>query len=220
MTERTTATFKYIDVLSDVHFRCTLDKRTLQPCPFSGLTYHRLRLGTHRFRVAAQQGSVLSSATSWTWTIVAATGPRRGDHTGDSVPARPLSRGATTMSTVQISGAVDGTLRPGLALPVDVTFSNPYAFDIRVQSLSIAVSQQTWRHGEPNPDCSGPENLSVEHSLLETVVIAAHRTRSLSELGVAQSDWPAIQMPDLPSNQDACKTTAFSFAFHAVATKA
>jgi hypothetical protein len=220
MTDRTTATFKYIDVLSGIQFRCSLDTRTLHACPSSGLTYRRLRLGTHRFRVAAQQGSVLSSATSWTWTIVAVAGPKRGDHIRNSIAPRPVSRGAATISTFQITGAVGGTLRPGLALPVDVTFSNPYAFDIRVQSLSIAVSQLTTRHGVPNPDCSGPENLSVQHSLIETVVIQAHQTRSLRELGIAQADWPSIRMPDLPSNQDACKTTAFSLAFHAVATRA
>jgi hypothetical protein len=46
------------------------------------------------------------------------------------------------------------------------------------------------------------------------------RSVSLSELGVPESQWPQLRMPDLPVNQDACKNTSFTFEYAATATKA
>ena len=52
-----------------------------------------------------------------------------------------------------------------------------------------------------------------------SVVVPKESTKSLTQLGVPQAQWPRLSMPNLATNQDACKATTFKFSYTGTATK-
>ena len=103
--------------------------------------------------------------------------------------------------------------------PVDLSFTNPFAFSITILSVEVMVGAGTTKQGQPNPACSGSSNLVVVRALAAQPVVGPRSTASLTQLGVPQSEWPVLRMPDLPVNQDACKNTTFALAYTGSATR-
>jgi len=52
-----------------------------------------------------------------------------------------------------------------------------------------------------------------------TVTLAKNATKSLSQLGTRPSQYPLVQMPDLPVNQDACQKSTFHMSYSGTAVK-
>jgi hypothetical protein len=125
------------------------------------------------------------------------------------------------VSGFTLAGSVSQLLYPGATAALNVRITNPFSFDINVAQLTVTVRQATIRNGQPNPACDGQANLKVlrQYSGPTPVKVLANRTVALSDLGVPQAQWPQLQMPDLPVNQDACKNTTFTFDYTATATK-
>jgi hypothetical protein len=119
-----------------------------------------------------------------------------------------------------ITGVVSGLLAPGVERPIDVTVTNPNNHAIQIETLTITVNAATTKNGHANPACIGTSNLVVSRSLQGDVIVPKNASRSLNELGIPHSDWPAVTMPNLSVNQDACKNTAFTFDITATARKA
>lgn len=127
----------------------------------------------------------------------------------------PLSRPATypwvvdvVAGSFSISGSVSGLLYPGgPALPLDLVLTNPWGYDLKLLTIRIGAEG-------PDPDCAASDNL-IFTPFTGPVVVPGDSTRSLSELGAPQ---PTIRMPDLATNQDACKggTFTFTFTYHGV----
>jgi len=195
-TERT-ASFAFGDAEAGVSFRCKLDGG-----PFTGCTspkrYDDLSDADHSFQVQALDAAGNASpAASYTWTVL------------DKVTGFTLGGNLSTL------------LYPGAQGALDVRIDNPFGFDISVSGLTVTVRQATTRDGQPNPACDGTVNLKVLRQYVGPSPLRVPRKRSvsLSSLGVPQSQWPQLQMPDLPVNQDACKRTSFTFDYAATATK-
>ena len=55
--------------------------------------------------------------------------------------------------------------------------------------------------GVPDPACPATTNLLVTRPLVSTLTVPARSTKSLSDLGVPQAQWPVLTMPDLLTNQ-------------------
>src|SRR5262249_28318590 len=147
------------------------------------------------FRVYALDAARNTSApASYAWTI-----------------ARPAS--------FRIAGNVAG-LAPGVTQPVDLTLTNPNDVPISVTSVTISIGATTTKDGHPNPGCSGTQNLVLVHGLVGSVTVPANTTTSLTDLSIAPTLWPALQMPDLAINQDACKDTSFALTYTGAATQA
>lgn len=103
---------------------------------------------------------------------------------------------------------IDGHLYPGVSRPVELVVTNPYSQPIRLTTLSVTVSDATTLRGRPNPGCSGFSNFAVAQNLdptLTVVTVPAHSRRSLTELGIPEREWPAIELRDLDTNQDPCQ---------------
>jgi hypothetical protein len=141
-----------------------------------------------------------------------------GANDGNGSGGRVTTPSGVYVGPFYVSGSVRGLLVPGKALPVNLVISNPLRFDIRVLSVSAHIRDITTRNGSPNPACSGSANATVLASFAANVVVPAHETRSLEQLGDPQSDWPRVAMTDLATNQDACKATTFSIAFTGIAS--
>jgi hypothetical protein len=110
---------------------------------------------------------------------------------------------------------------PGSTQGLNLVLSNPYNFPISVTSVTVTVDPATTTKsgGKANPSCVGNDNLQVTRQLASAVTLPSNATKSLSDLGVADSDLPQVKMLDLDTNQDACKDTTFKLSYTGTATK-
>lgn len=193
-----TARFEFEDDSATGSAQCQLDDGAFSAC-VSPMTYTGLTATTHLFRVQAidAMGTVSRPATH-TWTV------------------QPPVSGFT------LSGNLTQPLSPGATSALDVRITNPFTFAINVTVMTVTVNEATTKNGRPNPACRGTVNLVAhrQYTGRSPLTIARNATRSLSDLGVARGQWPQLQMPNLSTNQDACKSTDFSFTYFAEATKA
>jgi hypothetical protein len=223
ITHRTTAAFRYSDVQPNVTFRCALDNVRLGRCPLNGVLYTQLSTGVHEFKIAARSGRLLSEPVWWRWKVVS-KGNERDDLQQRRRTTTTISSGAPSDSpdvidTFTITGAVDGLLAPGRTLPVNLVFRNPFDFEIKVVSVTISIGDMTMSAGKMNPGCVGSKHLLVVQTLGATPILPSHVTRSLEQLDVPRGLWPKVSMPDLATNQDACKNSTFSLRYTGSATK-
>ena len=117
-----------------------------------------------------------------------------------------------------IGGAVTEAMGPGSQRRIDLVLTNPNSFDVLAR-VDVAVAEDTTAGGAPNPGCSGAENLVVVQGLRGTVTLPRKATRSLSDLGVAEADWPLVQMANLTTNQYASKGSTFTLVYSGSAVK-
>jgi hypothetical protein len=188
-TSKTNAQFKWSNAEAGVAYRCALDNGAESSCTSAGLELKNLATGDHCFAVVALD------------------------------PAGNRSAGASYCWTITLAGgfAISGTvagLAPGVSKPVNLTIANPFNFAIKVTSVTATVHTNTSK-----PGCNGPQNLTVVHSLLEQPTVPANSTRTLQQLSVASASWPLVRMPNLPTNQDACKQATFTLTFTGAAVK-
>jgi hypothetical protein len=212
-----TASFSYSDVDPHVGFRCALDSAPLAPCSVQGIWYGSLHKGSHVFSVAAQRGHLLSARSLWKWSVLVRPAEKHAvtDLTGPAAASSPLQASA---GHFDITGKVGQFLSPGHGAPVDLTFTNHSSEPIAITSVDITIRDSTTRRGIENYDCLGSKNLAVLRTMAASPLIPAHTTVSLRELHVPESEWPIVFMPNLPTNQDACKDTTFFLDFSGEAT--
>lgn len=195
-TTQTDARFRFLDLEPDVNYRCSLDQSAFAGC---GAEYvaKELSLGRHCLAVrAVDRAGNLSTAAQHCWTI------------------------ETGRTSFTISGNVTRVLSPGAAATVDLALANPNSFDIRVTSVTVKVEVATTKAGAANAACDGTKNLVVTRQLGADVTLPKKATRSLSQLGVPESQWPLVTMPNLAVNQDACKLTTFTLTYSGTAEMA
>jgi hypothetical protein len=188
------ASFMFSSSRPGVSFECRVNGGPFLACA-SPQSYVDLDVGTHRFEVRAVDATGVSGAASYGWTI--------------------------TRSGFGISGDAEGLLFPGVTRPLNLVVTNPYsnAHGIDIGEITISVANATVRDGQPNPACDGPTNVTVTPGSAWPVNVPRNSTRSLEQLGVAESAWPQVTMVNLPTNQDACKNTTFTFIYSGSATK-
>ena len=146
--------------------------------------------------------------------FVVAVAGALGMGTGLISPATQLIGNSSI--ALEISTHDVGPLYPGATQRLNLVISNPADHTVTLEILSVTINDATTRGGVPVPGCNGPANYVVAQNLVPpagAVVVAAHATSSLSDLGVPEADWPAIQMVNLPSNQDACQGAALSLSY-------
>ena len=115
-----------------------------------------------------------------------------------------------------ISGNPSGAFSPGaMARHIDLQITNTNSFAITVTEITITVAHTTSQVG-----CDGTENLIVSRPFSGTAVIPANSSVHLFDLApaVTFAQWPMLQMPNLPSNQDACKGASFAISYTGTAT--
>jgi hypothetical protein len=165
-------------------FRCRLDSRRWKECR-GPVSFAQLGSGGHAFAVLAfDRYGRRSAAARFRWRILEAKAFSIAPHPADA-----------------------GTLFPGappVALPL--TIENPNPAPIFVISLRVTAS------ADP-PGCPHDENLSLIAASVSSAAplrIPAEGSASLPAPGLAA---PAIQLRDLPVNQDACRGARFPLSF-------
>jgi hypothetical protein len=138
-----------------------------------------------------------------------------------AMQGRTVSRLASATLIVQetksfgISGDLTTPLAPGSAAPLDLTLANPYGFALKITSLAVALA------GTSSPGCGAAQNFAVTQipAGRYPITLPAGQTRTLGQLGVADSDKPRIEMINQPFNQDACKGAVINFDYSGSAGK-
>ncbi len=165
-------------------FQCRLDGRRWAACQ-SPHALGKLVAGSHSFsvRTAGARGAH-SRATRFRWRVLE---PKEFSIVPQLAGLRMLYPGA-----------------PAQALPL--TISNPNPVPIYVTSLQVRAT------ADP-PGCASAENLILSGSSASSstpIKVPAGGSASLPAPGASA---PAIQLRDLPVNQDACQRTQFPLAF-------
>ena len=106
-----------------------------------------------------------------------------------------------------VSGTLDGSLFIGTTGRIDLTITAPRGGNLRVTNLSVTVT------GTSNPRCTTGNFAVTQYSGHYPLAVPGGSTRTLQQLGVARSAWPAVTLRDLPVNQDACKNVAVTLAY-------
>jgi hypothetical protein len=194
-TFQTQAELHFTDPEQGVTFRCQLDGGAATACS-GGAEYENLAAGDHCFNVVAVDGAGNASApASACWTIA-------------------------VNNSFGISGSASAPFYPGATpQPLNLVLANPFSFDIKVTGITVTIQAATTKNGNPNPGCDGTQNLKVTRQFNGTVTLAKKATSSLSQLGTPASQYPLVQMPDLPVNQDACQNSTFRMSYSGTAVK-
>ena len=106
-----------------------------------------------------------------------------------------------------VSGSVTG-LTPGVWRPVAATLHNPNAVPIRVTSLELSVSSDSFP-----PGCRAATNLEIQQARLggRGISVPAGASVSLVQRGGTA---PRVRLRDLPDvNQDVCKGKSFTLVW-------
>ncbi len=188
MATSTSARFAFTARGRNPRFQCRLDGRAWKPCR-SPVAFKGLAVGDHVFSVRALYGSGRHSPTAgFRWRVL-----------------EPKDFSIVP----QLSGL--GALYPGAppqALPV--TVANPNPVPIFVTSLRATPT------GDPQ-GCAGAENLALIESSASAAAplrVPANGSVTLPVPGVSP---PAVQLRDLPHDQDACQGAHFPLAFSGTA---
>jgi len=187
-TSSTLAAFSVTDRSSDVHFRCRLDAAGWKKCGRRS-SYGPLAVGQHEFSVrAVDRKGRRSQPTRFGWRILAA-------QTGGGVSF-----------SVRQAAAPEPMYPGGPAVALPLTLENSNNQPIHVTSLTVEVTGTA-------PGCDGATNISVIPSTASgstPVTVPANGSVSLPAQGVSA---PALQLLDLPFNQDACQGASFDLSF-------
>jgi hypothetical protein len=119
-----------------------------------------------------------------------------------------LTVSAAQTKQFTIAGVLDRALAPGVTGYLNLALTNSNNQTLSVTNLAVMVT------GTNKPGCTVSGNFStVQFSGTYPLSIPANSTRTLSQLGVPQSQWPKVTMVNLPTNQDACKSTGLTLSY-------
>jgi hypothetical protein len=187
-TSAKTATFAFIHGEAQrATLQCRIDTHAWRACS-SPVSYRRLRVGEHHFRVRALDPPAPPSPVArFDWHVVT-----------------QQSRQNFSISAGEIAG---GLLYPGAApQAIPITLANPNGVSIFVTSLTVTVPSGP-------AGCDSATNLSLAQSDVSSaapVEIHAHGSVTLPAQGRSA---PTIGLVNLPVNQDACQNARFPLSF-------
>jgi hypothetical protein len=180
----TTARFSFTIRLPRPRFHCRLDARGWRACQ-APVVFAELAVGRHRFFVRAlDRRGRRGPASRFRWRLLE---PKDFSIQPQMARLGPLYPGA-----------------PPVALPLVI--ANPNEVPIFITSLQATATA--------NPQgCTSAENLALTQSSLSSsapLKVPAGKSVSLPAPGISP---PAIQLRNLPVNQDACQNARFPLAF-------
>jgi hypothetical protein len=187
-TSATTITLFFHDTEHGVRFQCNVEQATngWVPC-VSGQTFTVHGEGKRTFKVrAVDLAGHVSAAKCFTWTITV----------------------SKSLLPFTVNGNAIHKLYPGVTAPIDLVFTNPNHMPITVTGVTATISGTS-----DMTHCPVAGNFSIGRQLQVDVVVPASATRSLSALGVAQTNWPTVAMANAPVNQDGCQAKTVNLSY-------
>jgi hypothetical protein len=106
-----------------------------------------------------------------------------------------------------IAGSLDRSLSPGVSGYLNLALTNPNNQPLSITGLTVTVT------GTSKSGCTTSNFSATQFSGVYPLTVPANATRTLSQLGLAQSIWPKVTMINLPTNQDSCKDTGLTLGY-------
>jgi hypothetical protein len=106
-----------------------------------------------------------------------------------------------------ISGTLDRSLFIGSTGRLNLAIAAPRGGTLNVTDLAVRVT------GTSNTNCTAGNFTVTQYSGSYPLTVPGGSTRTLQQLGVPRSVWPAVTLLDLPVNQDACKNVAVTLTY-------
>jgi hypothetical protein len=177
-------------------FECRLDGGAWQRCA-SPVAFVGLAPGSHELCVrAVSADGTAGPAQCARWVQTASSDP-------------PPSPSSPAVDPFTISGNLSTLLSPGTGGPLALTVTNPNGFDLLVSGLVVTV-----RPGSSKPGCDGAANLQVVQSNAASgaasIVVPAGGSVTLPAQGATA---PRVEMLNLATNQDVCKSAVFTLSY-------
>jgi hypothetical protein len=112
-----------------------------------------------------------------------------------------------------IRGDLPGLLKPDLALPLDLELTNANSTPLSISDLVVSIAGVNAPQADATHPCSAADFAVGQFSGAYGMTLPAASSRTLSELGFAESQMPQVAMLNRPVNQDGCKGSILTFAF-------
>jgi hypothetical protein len=117
--------------------------------------------------------------------------------------------------SVTISGNTTELISPGVRVPLDLKLTNPHAFALTATGLRVTVQKISAPHADNAHPCTIGDFAVDQPSSGLKITVAAHSTRTLSNLGLPPTSLPHVGMLNRPVNQDGCKGASLTLAYTA-----
>ena len=117
----------------------------------------------------------------------------------------------------RVVGNVPGALEPGLGASIDLKFTNPNGRAIRITSVTATIDSLDAPFSTPTLPCTASDYAITQLSGAASITVPARSTRTLSQLGVPQSEWPEFRMRNTALDQDGCKGATITIDYAAKA---
>ena len=142
-------------------------------------------------------------------------------------PADPADQGGGSIevtvaspASVTIGGRSAGLLRPGAMVPLDLSFDNPHDHSVLLDEVAVRVTGIDAPRADDQHPCTLDDFVVRQLSGSPSLVLDGDTVSTLSDLDVADHDWPAVGMRARPVNQDGCKDAVISLAYTASGAEA
>ena len=120
-----------------------------------------------------------------------------------------------TLAAFVVSGNAPGALEPGLESSIDLRFTNPNARAIRVTGVTATLTGLTAPNATGSLPCTLGDFTLSQLSGSPAIVIPGNSSRTLTQLGVPEAQWPEFGMTNTSLNQDGCKGAVLSIHYTA-----
>jgi hypothetical protein len=117
-----------------------------------------------------------------------------------------------------IAGNTAKPISPGVSSPIDLEFTNPTDSPLSVIKLWVTLREVSAPDADESHPCVVGDFAVDQAAGGLGFTIAAHATKSLSDLRLTNATWPHVGMRDRPVNQDGCKGASLSLGYTASAT--
>ena len=128
---------------------------------------------------------------------------------------RPVAAG----DGFRVDAEVGAVLVPGGSTPINLRLVNPHSFGLVVTSLVVDLGVVDAPHANASHACSSRDFALDQLPAGQSLVIPANSSVRLSDLRVAQSRWPRLEMLNRRVNQDGCKGASLRLVYTAVGRK-
>lgn len=146
-----------------------------------------------------------ANGTAGSYTVIATT----------PGAATPANFSLINSVNFTIAGSLTPPFYPGTGQRLNLIFTNPNPSPITIAAGGVTITITTNKAGCAGTGAGG--NFSATSTGV-AVTIPANSTKSLSDLGVASSNWPLVSMIETHTNQDACQGAALTLHYSGGAT--
>jgi hypothetical protein len=128
---------------------------------------------------------------------------------------RPLTAYSLPLASFQIDGDAAYHLSPGVAVPLDISFTNPHAVPLTVSDLRVTLKRIDAPAADGAHPCSSEDFELTQLVGSVRLTLPPRTTSGLRELHLPVPAWPQVALRNRAVNQDGCKGATLTLDYRA-----